>query len=104
MQEENLSGVGARIREARRARGVTLQQLAYALGMAESSLSRLETGSVRCYVDVVLAIAEVLDIDPMDLLVARSRREREAVAAARLGGAEGARRLMALAMDMLDDA
>ncbi|MEW5421630.1 helix-turn-helix domain-containing protein [Amorphus sp. 3PC139-8] len=71
--------VGAKIREARKAQGLTLQDLSERSGLSISQLSKLETGKARLTVDTALVIAGVLHVPVGALLfvprgVAKARR------------------------------
>lgn len=54
---EVLAGVGARLRHLRRARGLTLVELARETGLDASTLSRLETGRLRPTLEQLLPLA-----------------------------------------------
>jgi len=60
--------VGSRVREARKARGLTLQDLSTRSGLSVSQLSKLETGKARLTVDTALVIAGVLQAPVAALL------------------------------------
>lgn len=57
-----------KIRAARKERGVSQRDLARALGMAQSTLSRIERGERRVSVDRLIAIARALGVRPADML------------------------------------
>jgi DNA-binding XRE family transcriptional regulator len=57
------------IREARKARGMTLAQVAKGLGTTPQSIQRIETGNMTCSLEWLYAIADVLEIKPHLLLV-----------------------------------
>lgn len=61
-------GVGKMIRDARRARGITLRALAGQVGIHFTHLSKIETGQDRIGRDSLIKIAEELGVDP-DLLL-----------------------------------
>jgi phage repressor protein C with HTH and peptisase S24 domain len=57
-----------RIREWRRRRDLTLEQLGAVLGTSNQQISRLEKGERRLTVDWLLRFAKALQVDPDDLL------------------------------------
>ena len=57
-----------RLREWRKARGLTLDQLAERLGTTNQTLSRYERGERSLTIDLLLQIAPHLDCKPADLL------------------------------------
>lgn len=59
--------LGALIRESRLKRGLSLGQLASAVGRSSSSVRRWERGEVAPAATVLATLAEVLDIDPVAL-------------------------------------
>jgi transcriptional regulator with XRE-family HTH domain len=63
-----LAGVGARLRALRRAGGQTLAQLAEITGISVSTLSRLESGSRRPSLELLLPLATAHRV-PLDELV-----------------------------------
>lgn len=56
------------IRAVRKERGVSQRELARALGVAQSTLSRMERGERRVSVDRLIAIARALGVRPADML------------------------------------
>ncbi|MFI7587209.1 helix-turn-helix domain-containing protein [Spongisporangium articulatum] len=60
--ETTLSGVGARLRELRRARDITLTDLAEQTGISVSTLSRLESGSRRPTLELLLPLARAYGV------------------------------------------
>ncbi len=66
--EELLSGVGARVREARRSREITLEALSAASGVSVAHLSRLESGARHPSLAVLLNVASGLGVRISDLL------------------------------------
>ncbi|MEV0191294.1 XRE family transcriptional regulator [Kitasatospora purpeofusca] len=71
-RKDVLDAVGPRLRELRRRRGMTLAELADRTGINESTLSRLEGGSRRPTLELLLALAEVHAV-PLDELVGAPR-------------------------------
>ncbi|WP_330178644.1 XRE family transcriptional regulator [Nocardia sp. NBC_01503] len=63
-----LDAVGPRLRALRRARGLTLAELATRTGVSESTLSRLESGQRRATLELLLPLARTYDV-PLDDLV-----------------------------------
>ncbi|GAA1649178.1 XRE family transcriptional regulator [Nonomuraea maheshkhaliensis] len=70
--EEVLDAVGPRLRALRRARGITLADLAATTGVSESTLSRLESGQRRATLELLLPLARTYDV-PLDDLVGAPR-------------------------------
>lgn len=56
--------LGQRLKTARKAKGLTLEQLAALVGLRQPTISRLERGSTQSS-SSILTIAKALDIDPM---------------------------------------
>lgn len=54
---EQFTGVGVRLRAARHARGLTLEQLAARLGVSASTLSRLESGKRQAKLELLVPLA-----------------------------------------------
>lgn len=67
-REDVLASVGPRLRALRRARGITLADLAATTGVSESTLSRLESGQRRATLELLLPLARTYDV-PLDDLV-----------------------------------
>jgi transcriptional regulator with XRE-family HTH domain len=61
--DEN-QGVGAEIREVRKARDLTLKDLAVQVDCSIAYLSRIERGAARISVDLLEQISAALDVDP----------------------------------------
>ncbi|MFB8765342.1 helix-turn-helix domain-containing protein [Nocardiopsis alba] len=70
--EDVLDVVGTRLRTLRRARGITLADLAVTIGVSESTLSRLESGQRRPTLELLLPLARTYDV-PLDDLVGAPR-------------------------------
>lgn len=60
--DENLASLGAEIRELRKARQMTLADLAHASGVSVSHLSAIERGNVNATLDKISRIAIGLDV------------------------------------------
>ncbi|MCY0947475.1 helix-turn-helix domain-containing protein [Streptomyces antarcticus] len=66
---EILDGIGPRLRELRRDRGLTLEVLADGTGISVSTLSRLESGRRRPTLDLLIPLARIHRV-ALDQLVA----------------------------------
>jgi transcriptional regulator with XRE-family HTH domain len=73
--------MGERLREARRARNLSLRTLAERLGVSPSLISQIETGRANPSVSTLYAIAAELDVS-LDELLFNDRRPPEPVAPA----------------------
>jgi len=60
--ETVVNGVGARLRNLRRARALTLAELAEATGTSQATLSRLESGQRRADLELLLRLAQVFRV------------------------------------------
>lgn len=67
-----LADIGPRLKAARTQRNVTLTALAETTGISKSTLSRLESGRRRVGLELLLPIAQALQV-PLDELVAAPR-------------------------------
>lgn len=63
-----LTLVGAKIREARTAKGVTIEYVANTSGMNYAQLARMELGQVNFTISYLFRVAEALGVTPKDLL------------------------------------
>jgi len=70
--EADREALGRQIREHRRRRGWILQDLASRVGVSVATLSAIENRKVSLEVELLLAIAQALDV-PLDELLPRSR-------------------------------
>jgi transcriptional regulator with XRE-family HTH domain len=70
--ESDRDGVGRRIREQRQKRGWILQDLALRVGVSVASLSAIENRKVSLGTELLLGIAQALDV-PLEELLPRSR-------------------------------
>lgn len=75
--------MGERLREARRARNLSLRTLAERLGVSPSLISQIETGRANPSVSTLYAIAAELDVS-LDELLFNDRRPAEAAAPVRM--------------------
>ncbi|MFI7327364.1 helix-turn-helix domain-containing protein [Streptomyces rubiginosohelvolus] len=71
-KKDGLAAVGPRLRDLRRRHGLTLAALAQQTGINESTLSRLEGGSRKPTLEMLLPLAEVYAV-PLDELVGAPR-------------------------------
>ena len=78
--------MGERLREARRARNLSLRVLALRLGVSPSLISQIETGRANPSVSTLYAIAAELDVS-LDELLFNDRRLSETANPARSGAA-----------------
>lgn len=61
--------VGARIRAARKAKGMTLKEFGLAIGTTPQTIQRLETGGMTMSLEWLEAMAKALEIEPWKLFV-----------------------------------
>jgi transcriptional regulator with XRE-family HTH domain len=61
---QQLAFIGKTIRQERKSRGLTLEELAGAVGLSITFLSRLERGQVACSIGNLLEISAVLELSP----------------------------------------
>lgn len=71
-----LEQVGPRLRAARRARGLTLEDLAAQAGMSTSTLSRLESGKRQASLELLVPLTRQLGIRIDDLVQPEARDPR----------------------------
>ncbi|MGY5030301.1 helix-turn-helix domain-containing protein [Streptomyces sp. 900116325] len=71
-KKDRLAAVGPRLRDLRRRHGLTLADLAEQIGINESTLSRLEGGTRKPTLEMLLPLAEVYAV-PLDELVGAPR-------------------------------
>lgn len=60
--------MGDRLRNARRALGLSLQQVASRIGISIATLSRVENGKQAVDLDLFLRLTEILQCDPREVL------------------------------------
>lgn len=60
--------IGARIRERRLIKNISIEYLANSSGMDYSQLARMETGQVNFTISYLFRVAEALGVTPKDLL------------------------------------
>lgn len=63
-----LKEMGKRIREIRRAKGISMRKLVTLCPLHKSSLSELENGKRDCHILTLKMIADVLKVDVRDFL------------------------------------
>lgn len=62
---------GRNVRRVRQDKGLTLEAMADEVGLAYSYLGEIERGRKNPTLDVVERIAEILEVDPIELLRVR---------------------------------
>jgi transcriptional regulator with XRE-family HTH domain len=67
-QTEQLGDLGKRIAKVRRSKGLTIERLAYEMGISKGNLSDIENGKKNPRYTTLRAIAEGLDIAVSQLL------------------------------------
>lgn len=60
--EEEIAHISARIRELRKERGMTVQELAYRCDIERSNLSRIESGRANVTLKTLCAICNALGV------------------------------------------
>lgn len=68
MTDSRLQQIGPRLRAARKASGMTLEQLARRAGMSTSTLSRLESGKRQANLELLMPLTRELRIGLDDLI------------------------------------
>lgn len=81
---EDVPGLSNRIRAVRKARGLSLQEVAAKLGVEHTTISRLERGEMKITGEYLASLSAALECSPVELIadlgdVARNDREREAL-------------------------
>ncbi len=67
MDKELLKRLGANITKARKAKGLTVQQLANDCDIEKSNLIPIEKGRINITINTLSKIAKVLGLEPQDL-------------------------------------
>jgi HTH-type transcriptional regulator/antitoxin HipB len=75
-RDELRRAVGARIRKARLARGLSQAELAEKMELSRPAIASIEAGRQGLLVDQLVAIAHLLDVDPEVLLKDEGARRR----------------------------
>ena len=83
--DDCVKGIGARIREARKERGLTQSALAEKLDISVSHMSDIETGRTNFGIDIFMRITEILQVSA-DSLLRTNVPEVDAVYSAELKG------------------
>ncbi len=60
--------IGGRIKEFRKSRGMTQQELALTIGVSKGRVSNWEQGTNRPDADIIANICEALEVSPSELL------------------------------------
>jgi transcriptional regulator with XRE-family HTH domain len=91
--DEDARQIGARIRAARTAKGMSQKQLARKLGVTHQSVNKYEMANVELSITRLLALARALGVSPAsligDLRAAPSRRSQGPYGGARPGETSG---------------
>ena len=66
--EEEISNISSRIRELRKERRLTVQELAYRCDMERSNLSRIEAGRTNLTVKTMCIICNALSVSLRDVI------------------------------------
>ena len=73
--DTSLYEMGCRIRERRLELGLTMEDVAYAAGYETvKSVSRIELGEMRCTIDKLSMLSQILDLSVDYMLFGRNRR------------------------------
>jgi transcriptional regulator with XRE-family HTH domain len=68
MNQELAISIGTKIRETRKSKSISQEQLALLTAIDRSYLGRIERGEVNITVEKLYQISQTLDIDPKNLL------------------------------------
>lgn len=68
MNQELAISIGTKIRETRKSKSISQEQLALRTAIDRSYLGRIERGEVNITVEKLDQISQTLDIDPKNLL------------------------------------
>jgi transcriptional regulator with XRE-family HTH domain len=74
-QESGKLALGRRVRDLRKSRDMTLDELGKRIGLSASTLSKIETGSISVNFDTLAALAVALGIELTDLFGAREHEQ-----------------------------
>lgn len=66
--QEEIAYISSRIRELRKERSLTVQELAYRCDMERSNLSRIESGRTNLTVKTMCIICNALDVKLHDMI------------------------------------
>lgn len=64
--EKGLKSFGDRLREIRKEKGVSQEELAYKTELHLSQIGRIERGEIGCSISFVFLFAETLGVEPVD--------------------------------------
>ena len=67
----------ANLRRFRHAKGLSQEDLAYTAGVNRTYLSKLETGATYVGLEIIGKLADVLEVEPAELLRRHSRRRTQ---------------------------
>jgi transcriptional regulator with XRE-family HTH domain len=67
-KDKVLERLGKRLAEKRKEKCLSQEHLAFHAGISVSHVSRIERGLLNCSVTVLVALAEVLEIKPGELI------------------------------------
>lgn len=65
--DKGIQGFGSRLREVRKEKGYTQEELAYRADVELSQISRIERGIINTSISQVFQIAEALNVPPKEL-------------------------------------
>lgn len=65
--EASLKAFGSRLREIRKGKSLTQEQLAYSADLEVSQISRIERGVINTSISQILQIAKALHVHPQEL-------------------------------------
>ena len=68
LDEDFIKEVGVRVRELRNDKGISQGELAIRIESFRSLIGSIEKGETNTSINTIRAIAEVLEVDPRDLL------------------------------------
>jgi len=69
--EDQIRSVVANIRQVRELRNYTQEYVAMKLGISQNSYSKIELAYTKITVEKLIQIAEILQVDPVDLLFSK---------------------------------
>lgn len=64
---DELKAAGALVRSYRKRRNMSLRKLAMAIGLAPTSISRMEAGHFPLGFEATAALIDILDVEPVDV-------------------------------------
>jgi transcriptional regulator with XRE-family HTH domain len=66
--KEILEQFGANLKDVRKEKGITQEELAFQSGLALSQIARIETGRLNTSICTLVVLARTLEVDPGELL------------------------------------